>query len=62
MELNLEFFSITKFRIIIRGKMNDLKQKTNLTSGCASSIARINVVPDRGTPPININGICLWYG
>lgn len=32
------------------------------TSGCASNIARISVVPDLGTPPMNINGICRWYG
>lgn len=45
-------------------KKHSVKTKTfsYRTSGCASNIARISVVPDRGTPPININGIFLWYG
>ena len=32
------------------------------TSGCASNMARIKVVPLRGTPPMNTRGICLSYG
>lgn len=31
--------------------------QTYRTSGWASNMARINVVPDLGTPPMNINGI-----
>jgi hypothetical protein len=34
---------------------------TNLISGCASSIALMSVVPDRGTPPIKMRGMSLWY-
>ena len=30
------------------------------TSGWASSIARISVVPERGTPPINTSGMFRW--
>lgn len=44
----------------MREKSNEIKPNPNTyrTSGCASSMARINVVPDRGTPPMKINGIC----
>jgi len=28
-----------------------------LTSGCASNMARIRVVPDRGTPPMKMSGM-----
>jgi len=36
-------------------------QLTYRTSGWASSMARIKVVPDLGTPPMNINGISRLY-
>merc|ERR1719438_607095 len=38
-----------------------LVSSPHLTSGCASNIALINVVPLLGTPPMNINGDCLSY-
>lgn len=36
-------------------------RRTYRTSGWASSMARIKVVPDLGTPPMNINGISRLY-
>jgi hypothetical protein len=40
-----------------KGENGKLKLMTHLTSGWASNIARMSVVPDLGTPPINMSGI-----
>lgn len=41
--------------------IHSLLSLTNLTSGCASNIALISVVPDLGTPPMKMSGISLLY-
>lgn len=51
--------------IVLRGYRQALlgQISTHLTNGCASRMALMSVVPERGTPPININGVSrlYWY-